>query len=140
MASEQAAQIGARLRERREELGLTRRQLSRRMEGLATENDLYRWESGLHKPQDDTLAAIATALDRDYAWAVGISPNGGPPQLSEVLGGEEPGAAQIADRLSQLEEQVRLLRVETAARDAEVLRRLDGALPPSRESRRPRLQ
>lgn len=73
MASEQAAKIGARLRARREELGLTRRHLAHQMDGLATENDLYRWESGKHRPQDDTLSAIAKALGRDYAWAMGLS-------------------------------------------------------------------
>ena len=40
----------------------------------------------------------------------------------------------VPDRLSAIEEQLRLARAETATRAAEVLRRIDDRLPPSRQS------
>jgi transcriptional regulator with XRE-family HTH domain len=120
VASDQAVQIGARLRKRRAELGLTRRQLSQRMEGLATENDLYRWESGKHRPQDDTLSAIARALDRDYAWALGLSPD----ETDADVEWDDALEERIIQRLGELEEQIRLLRAELVVRDAEVQKQI----------------
>jgi transcriptional regulator with XRE-family HTH domain len=60
---------------------------------------------------------------------------------SFFLASDRPAIERIRDveaQLSQLDEQVRLMRVETAARDAEVLQRLSEALPTTpRSQRRP---
>lgn len=131
MASERAAHIGTRLRARREELDLTRRELAREMDGLATENDIYRWESGKHRPQDDTLAALARALGKNYGWAVGEEPDSATPDLTAVLA-DESQLDRIEKQLTELAAAVDVLtgrlqesRAETVVRAAEVLKRID---------------
>lgn len=63
MAAEYVERIGARIRERREALHLSRRDVVRRMDSRNSENDLYRWEIGKHRPSDGALESLAVALD-----------------------------------------------------------------------------
>lgn len=58
----EAERIGARMRERRTELGLKQREVADRIAGSTEGKDVSRWENGKHRPQGDTLDAIATAL------------------------------------------------------------------------------
>lgn len=67
MAAEYLERMGARIRARREALGLSRADVAREMPGKTNENAVYRWENGLHRPQDDTLEALATVLRCDVA-------------------------------------------------------------------------
>lgn len=60
-------------------------------------------------------------------------------RLVELTGMPEPfftaDERPLLQRVSELEEEVRLLRAETAARDAEVLRRISALRPPNQEPR-----
>lgn len=67
MAAEYLERMGARIRACREALGLSRADVAREMPGKTNENAVYRWENGLHRPQDDTLEALATVLRCDVA-------------------------------------------------------------------------
>lgn len=94
MGGETAALIGERIRAAREERGWTRRKLVGEMAGLATENDVYRWETGKHRPRDDALAAAAKALGRPLAW------------FMEADRGETPDLSLASDDSKQLEERL----------------------------------
>lgn len=58
----EAENIGARMKELREGLGLTQRELAEKLPGKTEGKDISRWENGKHRPSPDTLAAIADAL------------------------------------------------------------------------------
>ena len=81
-----------------------------------------RLERGALKGDARKVAKIAQALDVPAAVLR--------PRAPDV----ETQLDKIEKALSELEEQVRLMRAETAARDAEVLKRLDEGLPPTRRS------
>lgn len=76
MAAEYLERMGQRMRERREELGLSRSQVARAMPGKTTENQVYRWEKGLHRPQDDTLEALVAVLKvNDVSYFLAAQPD-----------------------------------------------------------------
>lgn len=68
MAAAYLKRMGERIRERREELGLSRADVARAMPGKTNENAIYRWEKGQHRPNDDALEALAKALDVNVAY------------------------------------------------------------------------
>lgn len=137
VAAEFLEQMGARIRERREFLRLSRAEVARRMPGKVNENQVYRWEKGRHQPNPDTLQALASVLECDVAQFMVASPdkdatpdpftNGDDLELNDRL-------TLITEAVAGLDEQIRLLRTELAARDAEVMKRLDEGLPPSQGS------
>lgn len=55
--------IGLNLRRRREELGLTQQDLSRRLDGSLSAAHLSRYENGHTMPLAGTLLMLATALE-----------------------------------------------------------------------------
>ena len=59
MAAEYLERMGARIRSRREELGMSRSEVARQMPGKTNEQAVYRWENGKNRPHDDTLEALA---------------------------------------------------------------------------------
>lgn len=63
VAAEYVESLGRGLRFRREELGLSRSEVARKLPGKTNENAIYRWEGGQHKPNDSTLEALATVLE-----------------------------------------------------------------------------
>lgn len=65
--AEEAERLGARMRERRKELGLTQREVADLIPGNTEGKDVSRWENGRHRPQGDTLTHIAEALRTDLA-------------------------------------------------------------------------
>lgn len=70
MAAAYLERLGQRIRLRREELHLSRPEVARAMPGKTTENQIYRWEKGLHRPQDDALEALATVLQVDVGYFI----------------------------------------------------------------------
>lgn len=135
MAAGFLERMGERIRQRRDALGLSRADLARLMPGKVNENQIYRWEKGLHQPNPDTLEALARVLQCDVAYLMAPEPEKTEtPDLSDG-NGLEHRIARLSELVSGLDEQLRLLRAETAARDAEVLKRLDEGLPPIQESR-----
>ncbi|CAA9323818.1 MAG: hypothetical protein AVDCRST_MAG68-2119 [uncultured Gemmatimonadetes bacterium] len=95
MASQHAARIGARIRERREELHLTQSQLARQMPGSIDVNQVSRWERGVHKPHDDTLAELARILEVDISYFYGDEPAPGTADLMSALGPPVNGATLL---------------------------------------------
>jgi transcriptional regulator with XRE-family HTH domain len=73
MAAEYVARMGARIRERREELGMTQRELADAIPGKADSNQVSKWERGGHRPSDSTLEHIAKALKVTPAYFM-VSP------------------------------------------------------------------
>lgn len=134
MATQQAAQIGARMRAERDRQGLSRRQVAEKMEGIATAPDLYRWEKGRHRPRDPTLATWAEALGKDYAWAMGSTPDGDAPELLDVLSDDgTPQLDRIEHTLTELVERLVASGVLAAvAKDTET------ETPPAPAKRRPK--
>jgi len=69
MAGEQAKRIGARIAQRRVEMGLNQRELAARLPSDAVNNQrVSDWERGVHKPNEQYLEQLAEALDVDLAW------------------------------------------------------------------------
>lgn len=62
MAAAHLKRMGERIKDRRLELGLSRREVANALPGKTNENAVYRWEKGKHRPEDDTLEALATVL------------------------------------------------------------------------------
>jgi len=90
MAAEHVARIGARIRQRREELGLTQRELADLIPGKADSNQVSKWERGEHKPGDDTLEHIAKALNVDPSYFHVPEPKPGTPDLMGSLNDSSP--------------------------------------------------
>ncbi len=65
--AEEAELIGGRIRELRENAGLTQRELAEKMEGHAEGKDISRWENGKHVPEASNLKALANALETTIA-------------------------------------------------------------------------
>jgi transcriptional regulator with XRE-family HTH domain len=74
MATAYLQRMGERMRDRRLELGLSRSDLARKLPGKTNENSIYRWENGAHRPADDTLEALAAALDTTVAYFMADEP------------------------------------------------------------------
>lgn len=118
--SEEARRIGQLIAELRLALGMSQQDLANAVGvGVST---VSRWERGLHEGYASNVRQLAKVLK--------VSPG----VLRPVDPDIETQLDQVQRSVSSLEEQVRLLRGETAARDAEVLKRLDEGLPPTRLS------
>jgi transcriptional regulator with XRE-family HTH domain len=116
MAGEMAERIGARIRERRKELGLNQRQLADRLESDAVDNQrVSDWERGVHKPSERYMAAIAKALDRDVAWFY-ENPEAGTPDLMGSLGDPTPLPTGLQAELAEINRKLDLLINATAER------------------------
>lgn len=64
--------IGQRIRERRDELGLSQRDLGRRL-GLSSEVGgvaVARWEAGTRTPNLESVRKLASALRVSWVWLV----------------------------------------------------------------------
>lgn len=125
MAAEYLERIGQRIRERRDELGLSRADVAREMPGKTNENQVYRWERGLHRPHDDALEALARVLKVDSP-AYFLAPA---PDKTET-----PDVLQALDGGSQLDRIERMLReaekerhqvMDLLARQDDVLARIE---------------
>lgn len=106
VAAEFVEQMGARIRARREDLGLSRPDLARRMPGKVSENQIYRWEAGKHQPKADTLEALAAALEtQPSAFMAPVSIKDETPDPFGDPAADDL-AASVEERLDRIEEQL----------------------------------
>lgn len=118
--------FGARLRAARGYMDVSQAGLAAALDTAgASESTIKGWESGSKQPNPLVMRSLApmlaeaSALPESFFW------------------GEQDRPLDLEAQIIQLDEQVRQLRVETAARDAEVLRLLEVGSPPSQQSQRP---
>lgn len=99
MAAEYLQRLGARIRERRDEKGLTQAGLARLLPGTTDGAQVSRWERGLHRPSDDTLEHIADVLDvtMDYFLAAPAQKDDGTPDLFAAKDDHDGLAGQLAE-------------------------------------------
>lgn len=120
--AKQAKAVGGRIHELRTGRGWNKAEMARRMPGLASGNDVGRWEKGQHLPRSDTLEAIAELLGTTvadlYAGPAAERPAKGPvPDLLGTLSGRDSD-----DRLAGIEEQLLHLRADVAELGVDVAR------------------
>lgn len=113
MAAEFVASMGARIRERREELGMTQHQLARALPGDVLHTQVSKWERGINRPRDDTLDAIAKALKVDVSYFMTS-----PPDKSETPNLLGAGASQLDRMEAKLDAILQALDVKDAAAPA----------------------
>lgn len=110
MAKAQTERLGRRIRERRDELELTQKQLAALMTDSPSVDaqQISNWERGKHKPSDDNLEILAGALDTTIAdlYSGPVSerkPKGETPDLMGQVNGSD------ADQLVLLRDEVQEL-------------------------------
>lgn len=85
MAAEYLERMGARIKARREELGLTQDEVAGKMPGKVNGQRISLWERGKNRPRDDALEALAGVLDVDVSYFMASEPtNGDTPDLMEI--------------------------------------------------------
>lgn len=89
VAAEYLERLGERIRERREELRLTREEVARAMPGKTSGNQVYRWEKGLHQPGPENLQALAGVLRVEVSYFLVAAPAAGTPDLMGALADDE---------------------------------------------------
>jgi transcriptional regulator with XRE-family HTH domain len=124
MAAEYLERLGNRLREKREELGLSRPEVARRMPGKTTENQVYRWEKGLHRPHDDALEALAGILGESVGYFLAAAPDKTqtPDLMATVTGADDDRLARIEEKLEAAEAQREDLAAQIAEQNANLAR------------------
>lgn len=103
MAAEHTALIGRRIAEAREDADLTQAELAAKIPGKADGTQISKWERGIHRPGDDTLARIAEATGKPLAWfhTKPAEKANGTPALMDAL---DPEPADVVARLDSLEQ------------------------------------
>lgn len=129
MAREHVEAVGRRMRERREELRLTQREVADRLPPPIDGNYISRWERGEHKPEDDTLDAIAAALETTTARLLTDPPdksvtpdlsNNGRSQLDRI----EDALEELRAGLATTQDAVAALEAQTTKELRAIARRL----------------
>lgn len=129
VVAEYLERMGQRIRSRREELGMSRSDVARAMPGKTNENAIYRWEKGLHRPEDDALEALAGVLQvgspgwffaDDDATQRSATPNpfGGDDLASQFATLQQVMLGQLAEHAQRVE--------ELLARQSRLLERIEG--------------
>lgn len=116
------ADVGQRLRALRESRNMSQEDAAH-LVGVAVKT-WHNWESGKRSPYESNWQRLADSFEID------VQPIRGTPPIPLGLGDDgdvdDPRIEKLAEMVIELDEQVRLLRAELAARDAEVLTRIDG--------------
>jgi transcriptional regulator with XRE-family HTH domain len=114
--------------------------MARELTGLATGNDVYRWERGKHMPRLDTLEAVAKLFGIEVAdLYAGVPQEKADADLSDALSEAEPASpAKVEEMLREvLDQQAELLaRVSEVRTFQEDLKPLLGHLERGREGKR----
>lgn len=82
---DETAVFGHRVRERRQALGLSVRELARRL--AVPPSSISQWEQGLYWPQAKTLIALAKVLECSLDWLCGLT---GQPEVPNRTTKERP--------------------------------------------------
>lgn len=128
MAAEHLRALGQRVRERREELGLTQEEVARAMPGRVTGARISKWERGENRPHDDSLAELAKALKTSAAALLAPPPDKAATPDPFPAGENGDLAAQLADlgeRITRLEAIVEKAFVGRTAQANEIIGRLE---------------
>lgn len=124
MAAAYLERMGERIRARREELGLSRADVARLMPGKTNENAVYRWEKGLHRPNDDTLEALAEVLKTTVGQLLADEPDKSlTPDLFRDPNGTnsvETAVRKLSDELAQARKDVQGLADKMDARSTDL--------------------
>lgn len=106
--AEEAELIGGRMAELREQLGLTQREVAELLPGSTQGSDVSRWETGKHRPAQETLPHIAKALKTTVA-DLHLGPLAKRKTPKKLKNGDNPfselGAKDSAD-LAELREEI----------------------------------
>ena len=149
MASQMGLRIGAQIRKRRTELGLTQKQVARAMNEAAAEDDeqsaadaqrVSDWERGYNKPSERYLRQLVAALQVPDVTFFFEEPD--QPDVLESLATDGATAlngelAGLLGRLTAIETKLEQLALDTETRDLEVQRRLDEIVPPNPQAQDP---
>lgn len=130
MAAEMAMRIGARIRQRREELDLTQEDVARLMPGKTAGNQVSRWERGTNRPGDAQLAHLATALGVDVSYFMVPEKTEEPPDVAGRLSISERRLDRLETAVAELANALGIT-VQLPAEDE------DGGLPPLHPALRP---
>lgn len=129
VASEIAARIGRRLRQRRDELGLTQKQVAKAMPSPDVEPQrISDWERGYNKPTERYLNELVIALKvPDISWFYETEEQDEEtPDVLGALNGNSTQLDRIERAIKNLDEQVRKLRVDVLGPPEAGERRLSG--------------
>lgn len=102
MASEHVKRMGARIKDRREELGLTQKQLADLVGGATDGNQVSKWERGANRPTDARLEKIAEALQVQPAYFHTPPPAGGTGDLMTAFSPERSQLDRIEAKLDAI--------------------------------------
>jgi len=110
--AEEAELIGGRMAELRKKLGLTQREVAEMLPGSTQGSDISRWETGKHRPAQETLPHIAKALKTTVA-DLHLGPMDKRKAPKKLKKGEDPfdrlsapDAKRVAKDLTDLREEV----------------------------------
>jgi transcriptional regulator with XRE-family HTH domain len=92
--------IGARLRTRRRQLGLSQTDLAERL-GVSFQQ-VQKYERGANRVAASTLLEAAHALDTNVAWLVGEESSGGDPDDAMFRALARPGALEIVQAFNAI--------------------------------------
>jgi transcriptional regulator with XRE-family HTH domain len=100
MAGELARQVGARIRARREELGLNQRELAERVDGQTVTNQrVSDWERGVNQPSQRYLQRLADALEVEVGY---FYERERPAETPDAIGALKPNGALPTEQVELL--------------------------------------
>jgi transcriptional regulator with XRE-family HTH domain len=117
MAAEFVQRMGARIAQRRNELGLSQVDVARALPGKVDGSQVSRWERGLHKPGDDTLERLGVILEVPVSYFMTPEPDHASTPDPFPANGNGNG---VEDRLEQLAQQIAADRADREANITEV--------------------
>jgi transcriptional regulator with XRE-family HTH domain len=97
MAAEFVQRMGARIAQRRNELGLSQVDVARALPGKVDGSQVSRWERGLHKPGDDTLERLGVILEVPVSYF--MTPEPDQASTPDLFAGTDGTADERLDRI-----------------------------------------
>lgn len=138
MAHAHVVRLGKRIKQRREEFRFSQHGLAGKMGPSVTGSTVSRWERGKHKPRDDYLEQLATALQTTVA-DLQAGPHGEPGETPPLMEKVNGAGSEVAQRLARVEA---LLETLVAQGGATSLADLEGGVADvaasGEEARQPR--